>query len=144
MRRYLPVWASNGLNGTPDRRARRRRGKSVIGSPTHSVRKLFIGFATAARMAWKLIVRIAMPIDSIPAAANTHHDMPECCMRIIIVACGRPKSPFSRRSHNIVCHRPGRTACCVPGCGYSGIAPGFGCRIPAGDNLHKYSATAES
>src|SRR5215216_1340304 len=38
----------------------------------YSVLKLFTGFATAARIAWKLIVTTAMTIAAIPARINTH------------------------------------------------------------------------
>jgi hypothetical protein len=39
---------------------------------SYSVRKLFTGFATAALIAWKLIVANAISTDKMPAAANTH------------------------------------------------------------------------
>jgi len=37
--------------------------------------RLFTGFASAALMAWKLTVVMAMVIDNIPATANTHQPM---------------------------------------------------------------------
>src|ERR1019366_6438396 len=42
-------------------------------SPFHSVLKLFTGLATAAFIAWKLIVTKAIIIAAIPANTNIHH-----------------------------------------------------------------------
>ena len=40
---------------------------------THSLRKLFTGFANAAFIAWKLMVTKAINIAAVPANTNTHH-----------------------------------------------------------------------
>ena len=40
--------------------------------PFHSVLKLFTGFATAAFIAWKLIVIKVMSMADMPAAKNIH------------------------------------------------------------------------
>ena len=41
----------------------------------YSVRRLFTGFATAALIAWKLIVANAINTDANAESANTHHDI---------------------------------------------------------------------
>jgi len=46
-----------------------------IAMSIHSVRNDFIGFATAALMAWKLIVASAIIIAASPPAANNHQLM---------------------------------------------------------------------
>ena len=48
------------------------RHLSSVNSP-YSVLKLFTGFASAALMAWKLMVAKAITADSTAAAKNTHH-----------------------------------------------------------------------
>jgi len=45
----------------------------IIININHSVLRLFTGFAVAAFIAWKLIVRKAMTNAPMVAAINTHH-----------------------------------------------------------------------
>jgi len=44
----------------------------IPGSKNHSFRKLLTGLASAAFMAWKLIVASAIKIDANPPMANNH------------------------------------------------------------------------
>jgi len=50
----------------------RRAGNCLIVELIYSVLKLFAGFATAAFIAWKLIVIIVIIIAAIPAIINTN------------------------------------------------------------------------
>src|SRR5687768_51735 len=50
-------------------------GLSTMVLHLHSVLKLFTGFATAALIAWKLIVIKAMTIAASPANRNIHHEI---------------------------------------------------------------------
>ncbi len=45
---------------------------SILTAEVHSERRLFIGFANAALIAWKLIVASAIIIAINPPAANNH------------------------------------------------------------------------
>ena len=59
---------SKSIRATADRVYDRCRG--------YSVRSDFTGFATAALIAWKLIVNNAINVAKIPAIKNIHHDTP--------------------------------------------------------------------